>query len=201
MRPRAVSICLTVSSIAPAIRWKAGPKSALAWRTVSARAAISCTAERVRLTLSVIWPSAASLSEAPESTAAAFSEIVPASLRSPSMRSESPPTAVPIPSAAFAVLRESSLIASATTAKPRPASPARTASILALIARMFTCVAIERISVFSARTSLSVSVTSAIRLTTDCTHSAIFWAWAPVWRSWPTAWLTADIVSSAACET
>ena len=56
-----------------------------------------------------------------------------------------------------AVLRESSLIASATTAKPRPASPARAASIFALMARMFTCEAMEAMSRLFCSTASSTS--------------------------------------------
>jgi hypothetical protein len=63
---------------------------------------------------------------------------------------------------AFCVSIDSAFTSLATTAKPRPASPARAASIVALSASRFVCLAILEIS----PTTVPISVDERFRLST-----------------------------------
>ena len=74
---------------------------------------------------------------------------------------------------AFAVWVANALTSDATTANPRPASPARAASIVALSARRFVC-----------------SATSVISLTTSLMRPAARESFAMLWSVF-CAWLTA----------
>ena len=74
-----------------------------------------------------------------------------------------------ISSVALAVCPESALTSPATTANPRPASPARAASIVALSASRLVCSAI---SVISRTTSPMRPAASSSSLTVALVHSA-----------------------------
>jgi hypothetical protein len=70
---------------------------------------------------------------------------------------------LPISSVAFAVWPARLLTSCATTAKPRPASPARAASIVAFSAKRLVCSAIDVISFTTSPIRAPASESSAIR--------------------------------------
>ena len=74
-----------------------------------------------------------------------------------------PAICVPISSVAFAVCVASALTSWATTAKPRPASPARAASIVALSASRLVCSAIAVISLTTSPMRLAAADSSVMR--------------------------------------
>ncbi len=74
-----------------------------------------------------------------------------------------PPICTPISSVAFEVCAASALTSCATMAKPRPDSPARAASIVALSARRLVCSAMSVISFTTSPMRPAARVSSAIR--------------------------------------
>ena len=77
----------------------------------------------------------------------------------------------PISSVAFCVAPDSDFTSCATTAKPRPASPARTASIVALRASRLVCLAMAAIRL----TTLPISAEEAFSPSTLLPAAAAAW--------------------------
>ena len=101
-----------------------------------------------------------------------------------------------ISSVAAAVARASSLTSPATTAKPRPASPARAASIVALRASRFVCSAIAEIVL----TTAEISPDPAVRLVmTRSARPAAETPWAPIDSASSAQRATSSIASCICC--
>ena len=112
-----------------------------------------------------------------------------------------PKICVPISSVAFAVWFASAFTSEATTAKPRPASPARAASIVAFSARRLVCAAIAVMSLITSPIREAACDNWAIRASV---RSACFTAPMAILLdscTWPAISLTEALISSVAVAT
>ena len=101
-------------------------------------------------------------------------------------------------SVALAVCTASDLTSDATTAKPRPASPALAASIVALSARRLVCPAMLRIKLTTSPISWTVSVSRVICSFVVCASTTECDATSAAWLIWRPISLIEAINSSAA---
>jgi hypothetical protein len=107
----------------------------------------------------------------------------------------------PISPVAFAVCAASALTSCATTAKPRPASPARAASIVALRARRLVCSAMAVMSFTTSPMRCAACDRSAIRVSVSSAWPTAAVAIALASWTWRANSVTEAAISAAALAT